>query len=207
MLDGMLRLALVVVGAVVADAAAVRAAPNGRVVRVERDRNLRAVPRLCDLDTTLGGGLCIGAPTPGDLVALIDHERGLAIGEFRIDTAAVAADPWTCTDLVYKVTGTLVAGDPIAIAEAPRVIGLRNLPIERRAVRVLKDQLAPHTHERAELALDTNNDGRTDYMLVRYVCDDTGHASASDHRICFDSYLARAGRLERAHQDIVALCY
>ncbi len=186
-------------------------APAGRVVRVERNRGRAAVPRLCDVQPTAKTGLCVGEPQVGEHVALIDQDKGVALGEFRIESTAAAADPWVCSGqapIIFKVTGAIVAGDVDAIVDAGRIIGLRNLRLDPRAAKVLKDQQAPRSQDKAELAVDVDGNGRLDYMLVRYGCDEHGHPlPSSDRRMCFDTYLERAGKLERAHQDIIQICY
>lgn len=209
MLVVMLRLASV--GFVVGATALAWAAPGGRVVRVERNRGMKAVPRLCDVQPLAKEGLCVGQPSTGDRVALIDQDRGLAIGEFRIDSSAGAADPFVCagaTPVVFKIKGALTSGDPDVVADAGRIIGLRNLTLDPKVARVLKEQTVPGTQERAELALDSDGNGSVDYMLVRYPCDDANNpAPMNDRRFCFDTYLERGGKLVKAHTDNIQLCY
>ena len=161
MLADMLRLACAVLAA--ATAVMAWAAPQGKVVRVERDRGMKAVPRLCDIQPMAKEGLCVGQPTVGDRVALIDQDRGMAVGEFRIDSAVGAADPFVCagtTPVVFKIKGTVTSGDPDVIADSGRTIGLRNLALDPKVARVVKDQTVPGTQERAELALDVDGNGR-----------------------------------------------
>jgi len=205
----MLRLASVVL--VVGATALAGAAPRGgKVVRVERNRGMKAVPRLCDVQPTAKEGLCVGQPNTGDRVALIDQDRGIAVGEFRIDSSAGAADPFVCagtTPSVFKIKGSVTSGEPDVIADAGRIIGLRNLPFDPR-MRVLKDQLVPGSGEKAELALDLDANGTVDYMLVRYNCDDANNpAPNSDRRFCFDTYLERGPKLVKVHTDNIQICY
>jgi len=211
MLVGVLRLVgVILVGTTALAMASPGAARRGRVVRVERPRGA-TVPRLCDVQPTAKTALCVGQPAVGERVALIDQERGVAVGEFRIETTAPATEPWLCPGAsasVYKVSGTIAEGDRATVANASRIIGLRNLELDPRKAAVVKDPPVPPTAERAELALDFTGNGSVDFMLVRYTCDDQGNPTASsDRRVCFDSYLERAGRLERAHQDIIQLCF
>lgn len=187
------------------------AAPNGRVVRVERNRGMKAVPRLCDVQPSAKEGLCVGQPNAGDRVALIDQDRGIAVGEFRVESAGSAADPFVCsgaTPIVFKIKGAVTNGDPDVIADAGRIIGLRNLPFDPK-MKVLKDQLIPgSTTEKAELALDIDGNDSVDYMLVRYGCDDAGNpVPTADRRFCFDTYLQRGGKLVKAHTDNIQICY
>src|SRR5512139_3840070 len=205
----MLRLASVVV---VGCAALAWAAPHGgKVVRVERNRGMKAVPRLCDVQPAAKEGLCVGQPNSGDRVALIDQDRGIAVGEFRIDSAMGAADPFVCSGsqpIVFRVKGSVTSGDPDVIADAGRIIGLRNLSVDPKVARVLKDQLVAGTGEKAELALDIDGNGSVDYMLVRYGCDGANNpVPTSDRRFCFDTYLQRGGKLVKAHTDNIQICY
>lgn len=184
-------------------------APRGRVVRVERPRAV-AVPRLCDVQVATKTGLCVGEPAVGERIALVDQDRGVAVGEFRIESVAPATEPWLCAGAsasVYKISGAIAEGSHGAVANATRVIGLRNLRLAADKAVVVRDAVTPQLGERAELALDYTGDGNVDYMLARYACDEHGAPAASDRRVCFDSYLARGGRLERAHQDIIQLCF
>ena len=205
----MLRLASVVL--VVGATALAWAAPGGKVVRVERNRGMKAVPRLCDVQPTAKEGLCVGQPANGERIALIDQDRGIAVGEFRIDQALGAADPFVCagaTPLVFKVKGAVTSGDPDVIADSGRIIGLRNLSLDPKVARVMKDQPVPGSQERAELALDVDGNGSVDYMLVRYPCDDANNPSpTNDRRFCFDTYLERGGKLVKAHTDNIQICY
>ena len=209
MLAGMLRLGCVVL--VVATAVAAWAAPHGKVVRVERNRGMKAVPRLCEVQPTAKEGVCVGQPNTGDRVALIDQDRGIAVGEFRIDSSAGAADPFVCsgvTPLVFKIKGAVTSGDPDVIADSGRIIGLRNLSLDSKVARVLKDQTVPGTQDRAELALDIDGNGSVDYMLFRYPCDDANNpAPNNDRRFCFDTYLERGTKLVKAHTDNIQICY
>lgn len=205
----MLRLACV--GFLVGAAALAWAAPGGKVVRVERNRGMKEVPRLCDIQPLAKEGLCVGEPNTGDRVALIDQDRGISVGEFRIDSALGPADPFVCSGaapLVHKIKGSVASGDPDVIAESGRIIGLRNLTLKPRVARVLKEQLVPGSQERAELALDVDGNGSVDYMLARYNCDDANNPSpANDRRFCFDTYLERGGKLVKVHTDNIQICY
>lgn len=195
----------------IAWAQATWAAPNGRVVRVERNRGMRTVPRLCDVQPTGKTGLCVGQPNTGERIALIDQDRGVAIGEFRIDTVGAAADPFVCTGatpLVFKITGAVTSGDPDVIADAGRIVGLRNLSLDPKVARAQKDQPVPNSPDKAEIALDVDGNGSTDYMLVRYGCDENNNpVPTADRRFCFDTYLERGGRLVKAHTDNIQVCY
>ena len=205
----MLRLASVVV--IVASALAI-AAPRGggKVVRVERPRGLKEAPRLCDVHPVSKSGLCVGQPRTGERITLIDTERRAPIGEFRIDGSSEAGDPFVCmgtSPTVFQISGALTLGDSDAISDVGRIIGLRNLPYDPRT-RLLQDQRVPGTEEKAELALDVDGDEMVDYMLVRYGCDELGRPLAtSDRRFCFDSYLARGGKLVKVHTDNIQICY
>jgi hypothetical protein len=208
MLGDMLRLAslCLLVGA----SALTWAAPGGKVVRVERNRGMKAVPRLCDVQPTAKEGLCVGQPIPGERIALVDPDRGIAVGEFRIDNVLGPADQYVCagaTPTVFKIKGSVSAGDPDVIADSGRIIGLRNLSIDAKVARVIKDQTVPDSQERAELAVDINGNGTVDYMLAHYSCDNANNPSASDRRLCFDTYLERAGKLVKAHTDNIQICY
>ncbi|MBA3393037.1 MAG: hypothetical protein H0T89_10355 [Deltaproteobacteria bacterium] len=202
----MLRLATVIL---VGATALAGAAPSGRVVRVERGNGLTAVPMYCEIQPTTKGGLCIGTPAAGERVALIDQERAVVVGEFRIDTVGPPGAPFDCPGSaqdVYKITGTVVAGEPAVIAEVERLAGLRNLRLDPRA-RLEKDRPAPDAIHTAQLAIDLTGNGSVDYMLVRYECDQNGNPGNAHNRVCFDSYLERGGRLERTQQHLIKLCY
>ncbi len=198
-------------GLLVLLAATAWAAPGGRVVRVERDRGLRAVPQLCEVTPTSKEGLCIGQPSPGDRIALIDQDRGLPIGEFRIDGWSDAPDPFACTGVaptVFRVKGSVASKDPDLINDAGRIIGLRNLSLDPRVARVIKDQTVPGTQDKAELALDIDGNERIDYMLVKYGCDESNNPMpTADKRFCFDTYLERNGKLVKVHTDNIQVCY
>lgn len=189
---------------------ATASAAPGRVVRVERNRGMKTVPRLCDVQPIAKEGLCVGQPTTGDRVTLIDQDKGLAVGEFRIDSSPGPAQPFVCSGaqpLVFQIKGGLTAGEPDTIADAGRLIGLRNLPFDAR-MRVVKDQQVPGREEKAELSLDVDANGSVDYMLVRYACDDANNPSPlNDRRFCFDTYLERGNKLVKVHTDNIQLCY
>lgn len=204
----MLRLASVVVCLAVG---AGIAAPRGKVVRVERNRGMRVVPRLCDVQPGSKSGLCIAQPTPGERVALIDQERAVVLGEFRIDGTAAETDAFICSGqqpIVFRISGALTAGDPDVIANAGRIVGLRNLSLDPKVARVHKDASVPGTQTRAELGVDVDGNGSLDYALVRYTCDEHGNpAPNNDRRLCFDTYLERGGRLVKAHTDNIQICF
>jgi hypothetical protein len=172
---------------------------------------MKAVPRLCDVQPAAKEGLCVGQPNTGDRVALIDQDRGIIVGEFRIDSTLGAAAPFVCsgtTPTVFQVKGSVTTGDPDKIAESGRIIGLRNLSIDPRVARVMKEQLVPGTQERAELALDIDGNESVDYMLVRYACDEANNPSpTNDRRFCFDTFLERGGKLVKVHTDNIQICY
>jgi hypothetical protein len=182
----------------------------GRVVRVERPRT-KAVPRLCDVQPMAKEGLCVGQPNNGDRISLIDQERGIAIGEFRIDSALGVADPFVCAGaapVVYKMKGALITGDVDVIAGSGRIIGLRNLTLDPKVARVVKGQTEPGGTDLAELALDTDGNDTVDYMLVRYACDESNtRVTNNDRRFCFDTYLERGKKLVKVHTDNIQICY
>lgn len=187
------------------------AAPHGRVVRVERPRGGKAVPRLCDVQPAAKEGLCVGQPNTGDRVALIDQVRGIWIGEFRIDSTQGPADPFVCAGAppaVFKIKGALSAGDPDVIAGAGQVIGVRNLAIDAKVARVVKNETVPGSADPAEVAIDTDGNGSVDFMLVRYPCDDSNKLTPSSERqFCFDTYLERGKKLVKVHTDNIQICY
>ena len=205
----MFRLASV--GFLVGAAALAWAAPQGKVVRVERNRGMKAVPRLCDVQPMAKEGLCVGQPGNGDRVALIDQDRGIPVGEYRIDSTIGAADPFVCagsSPVVFKVKGALASGDPDVIAGSGRIVGLRNLTLDPKIARVVKNQTAPGSSDPAELALDSDGNGSVDYMLVRYSCDESNQlAPTNDRRFCFDTYLERGSKLVKVHTDNIQICY
>jgi hypothetical protein len=201
---------LVLVGLLVVGAASA-APPTGKVVRVERNRGMKAIPRLCDVQPMAKEGLCVGQPGSGERVALIDQDRGIPVGEFRIDSTLGPADPFVCagsTPVVYKISGRLSTGDPDVIQGSGRIIGLRNLAIDPKLTKVVKNQTAPGSTELAELALDIDGNSTVDYMLVRYPCDEANNlAPTADRRFCFDTYLERGGKLAKVHTDNIQICY
>ena len=192
-------------------AAAALAAPGGRVVRIERDRGLKTVPLLCDVQPSAKTGLCIGQPNAGDRVAMVDQDRGIPIGEFRIDSSSAAGDPFSCqgvTPTVFRVTGSITSGEPDLIANAARIVGLRNLTLDAHVAKVLKDATVPGGQDKAELALDIDGNDSVDYMLVRYGCDESGNVvPTADRRFCFDTYLVRNTKLVKVHTDNIQICY
>ncbi len=188
------------------------AAPGGKVVRIERNRGLRTIPRICEVAPVAKNGNCLGQPSPGERVALIDQERALVLGEFRINEAGPAQDAaFACPGVVtsvFRIAGVVSSGDPDVIADSGRVIGLRNLSLDPKVARVLKDQNVPNTQDRADLALDIDGNGRVDYLLFRYFCDEANNpVQTSDRRLCFDTYLERGGHLSKAHTENIQLCY
>lgn len=188
------------------------AAPNGKVVRVERNRGLRTIPRICEVAPVAKTGNCLGQPTVGEHVALIDQERALVVGEFRINDAGPSQDaafacPGTAPS-VFRIGGVVSSGDPDVIADSGRVVGLRNLSLDPRVARVIKEQNVPGTQDKADLALDMDGNGRVDYMLFRYYCDEANNpVQNADRRLCFDTYLERGGRLQKTHTENIQLCY
>jgi hypothetical protein len=191
--------------------AASAAPPPGKVVRVERNRGMKAVPRLCDVQPMATEGLCVGQPGSGERVALIDQDRGIPIGEFRIDSTLGPADPFACagsTPVVYKISGRLSKGDPDVIRGSGRIIGLRNLAFDQKLTKVVKNQTVPGGTDPAELALDIDGNSTVDYLLVRYPCDEANNLSpTADRRFCFDTYLERGGKLAKVHTDNIQICY
>jgi hypothetical protein len=210
----MLRLAsLVVVGAMAPTAWA--APKGGKVVRVERDRGWKTIPRICEIQATGKEGLCVGEPKPGERVALVDQDQDTktdkpAVGEFRIDSSTIDTDRYACpgaTPVVFAVKGALTRG-ATTLFDTGRIIGLRNLRLDPKATRVVKDPKVPGSEDRADLALDLDGNGSTDYMLVRYGCDEYNNRTTTmDARICFDTYLDRGKGLEKAHTENIQLCY
>jgi hypothetical protein len=208
----MLRLlGVILVGAT---ALAASAAPKGRVVRVERPSKQAAVPRFCVLSDT--GSFCLGTPKDGDRVALIDRDRSAVVGELRIDSAIPSALPGQCPTpkpTAFKVTGTIVSGDPDLLSNDHEIFGLRDVTLDRRVARMLTDLPSPrgNTNDEVELAVDADGDSDADYLLLSFPCDAAGAPSnrspSSNGFRCLDTYVERQDKLVRVHQDILASCF
>jgi hypothetical protein len=201
---------LILVGAMTI-AITAAAAPKGRVIRVERPSKLAAVPRFCMLSET--ASFCLGQPKDGDRIALVDRDRSAVVGELRIDSSVAAVFPGLCptpNPITFKITGTIVSGDPDLLSSGHEIYGLRDVTLDRRIARLLADTPSPRGNpsDDVELAIDADGDSDADYLLVSFPCDGAGastHQTGAAYR-CLDTYVERQEKLVRVHQDVIQRC-
>jgi hypothetical protein len=184
------------------------AGPHGKVVRVERQREV-SQPRICGL---LGPTqmICVGEPAQGESIALVDQRRGQIVGTLRAERSSESRDLGICTanpPSIYKVDGTLTEGNPDQIADAGNVMGVRGVRLDGRA-KVLHDVASPSGADSSvEIALDYDGDSQPDLIVTQYSCDTVGASSPlSAGRVCLDTYVRKGAKLERTEQDILQRC-
>ncbi len=189
-----------------------RAAPRGKVVRVQRSEGAGSPPRLCVVMDAPDSLLCIGEPKVGDSLAYMTQATGLPIGEGRIETVAPATRIGACpgkAPVLFDVTATITQGTVDQLTRSQTIV-LRGIKLGSR-VRAVHDYRIPDERaaEQLQIAMDIDGDSRVDLALYNYTCDAAGARSNGGRadRQCFDLYQDRGGRLVRTQHDNIELCY
>ena len=199
-------LALVLVGAL---ALAARAAPRGRVVRVERE-SAATPPRICMIGHGIDSHLCFGQARAGERVRLFSQSAARLRGELVIESVSEATAPRASLCVsggAQLVKGSFTSPDD----DFDSGLGLRGVQLDIKIARVLAGVPAPsgRDDEQIKLALDGDGNGSADLVVTAYTCTPEG-APASGVRgrdaRCFDTHMAHRGKLRRVHQDIVRAC-
>lgn len=181
------------------------AAPNGRVIRVDRGGGPASPPpRICQVHA--GEGKCVGAePRGGQTMLVLDHHQRVA--EVQV-TDAKRAVPG-CENLwnvqVRMVRGRLSDGEKLGVID-----DLVN-PIR---VRLLDPShlVSPSGESGDEVwnAIDRDGDGTADVMVTRFRCDADGRPVTDPANYCLDIWTrdpaARGAKLVRTTQLNFATC-
>ncbi len=191
-------------------------APRGKVVRVERATTRDAAARYCVVNDQPESILCLGtAPDEGEPITYVDPRVGV-IGTARV-TSAQPSKVYPCpgrTPTIFDVSVTLTSGDRDVISSGVTV-ALRGVRLDERA-KVVEDYKPPSPSEQNVLmAIDTDRTGSADIVLVQYTCDaqgtmtplGSGGGGGVVNTQCYDTYVNRGGKLVRAHQDLIEICY
>lgn len=175
----MLRLACVILAVL---SSTVAAAPEGRVVRIERQRIKQTAPILCEVKENLTGTCVGGDPQRGDMIAVVDEKRLLA--EVRIESAKGSTNCPT----VYEIKVELVRG---ALSRRSRAIGFVDPATDVRAARYVSDEKEmtipnadPDTKSFA--GIDRNGDGSADIVLAFARCPGVASTAGSSGIECLE---------------------
>ncbi|MCW5801730.1 MAG: hypothetical protein KIT31_05035 [Deltaproteobacteria bacterium] len=170
------------------------AAPEGRVVRVERSRAPARAPVVCDFDANLEAR-CHGRPAIGDVVVVADATSVLA----EVELTAVTAVASKC-DTLWTVRGALRSGR-LAGPRPSRRLGVFDPASKDRRLRTV-DAEPPtgNPEESVVAAYDRDGDGTPDVLLTRYSCDEHGAIAANGVDTCRDVYARIGDALRRTSQ-------
>ncbi|NVB83662.1 MAG: hypothetical protein HOV81_35135 [Kofleriaceae bacterium] len=207
-----MRVALILVGAVLSASAG--ASPRtgvraGRVVRIERKpAGPTGTPRYCTVSINDNVGYCI-TPTPpeiGSRMTVIDNAR--VLGTIRISSVQGIADGCN-QNTSWMTQGTLESGDLSTPNGA--IIGVIDVGLDPRNAKLVNVDKSPSGHPIGTdtiYAIDNNNDGAADLEFVQFGCDDAGNMSPMPTGLCNEVWSAKAPRgMERVRAERVRTCY
>lgn len=198
-LVGALALALGLARAASADARA----PRGKVVRVERARGSRAVPRICSVQDDKA--FCFGTePAANESIVVLDQTG--VIAEARVVAATSFAGTIPCK-IRWPVTVTFVRGD-LAHLQG-QAIGVIDGELDARRARLFAEDALPASppggsSEKVVLAIDNDADGTPDLELSEYAC--TGAAAQVGRGKCLAEWTRRGGSLARVLELDLSAC-
>ncbi len=203
-----MRVALILVGAVLCASAG--AAPRaGKVVRVERrPAGLTGTPRYCTVSVNDNVGYCITSTPPevGARMTIVDNAR--VLGTIRISQVQAISDGCN-QNTSWMTQGTLESGDLSAPQGA--IIGVLDVGLDPRNAKLVNVDKSPAGHPLGTdtiYAIDNNNDGAADLEFVQFGCDDAGNTSTMPTGLCNEVWSAKAPRgMERVRADRVRTCY
>jgi len=184
-----------------------RAAPHGRVVRVERN-TISVVPRFCSMGGRRGEGTCFGQPREGEVIEVVDQMGKTVRGTFVIESVTEAAELAALGLCVSTGVRTVRGAYGNGADEGGRAWGLRGVKLNRKVARLVDAQPpSGRTDESVNVALDVDGNGRPDVILTQYSCDASGAPSSSGDGRCFDTYMEQHGGMRRVQQDILKTCH
>ena len=160
------------------------AAPQGKVVRVERRVQKSGPIRVCEIRPN-GTGMCFGEqPGKDDVVEVIGDDQVFA--EARVVEAT--SQSATC-DSMWNVKVEVLRGD-LSNSQWTRSIGVIDTRLDRRSARKIpEDKLPPppsgNSEENTIAAIDRTGKGSADIALTRFACDAGGAANPSGSEQCF----------------------
>lgn len=180
------------------------AAPRtkGKVVRVERARVASAIPRICDVRNE-DGGICFGPkPEVGDIVSVLTETR--VIAEVRVtetqDYLPRGGAGGACPGLhAIKVELLRGAFDPDS-----QTVGVVDRDLDIRTARKLPRSRHPESpnrrpEESVQIAIDRQNDGVADILVVQSDCDGQG-------QLCLDEWARVDKKMVRVQQTNFTNC-
>ena len=179
-----------------------RAAPSGRVVRVERAGGSGgAAPRLCEIRGD--SGTCVGdEPKLGQTVVVLDDRHVVAELQVVEATPFVASCPnlWAVKTRAARGTAEDVEG-----------IGVIDAGLNPNRAHVLdKDRLpaSPSRQPGDEVwrAVDRDGDGTADILITRYSCDAAGKPHPGGSTYCIDVWARIGSRMVKTTQLNFAAC-
>ena len=169
------------------------AGPRGRVIRVDRTNDGRAVaPRVCVLHAE--GGMCLGEqPAPGQTVHMLDEQHVVAAVQ------------------IVEATNSLTGCPNVWMVKTREV---NSVPIDSDGVGVIDPHLDPnraHALDKAHMpaspsglsgddvwqAIDSDGDGSADIVVTRYGCDSAGKPATRASTYCIDVWARTGSRMTR----------
>ena len=198
------RLALALIVAALALPAAAAPRPRGKVVRVERTRGMRAIPRVCDVRSDRGG-TCLGSqPQIGDVISVLDENGVIADVRITEVTPFSAGGQTLSCQTVWNIQTEVERGDLAAVSM--RTIGLVDPDLHPRRAHVMpRERLPPPPSGREDdtvmVAVDRDGDQKPDLVISQGRCD--GQSSSSP---CLDQWARVGGRMTRVQQTNFTTC-
>lgn len=200
----MSRLALVLVAAAYGAPATAAPRARGKVVRVERTRSSKAVPRICDVRGDRSG-TCLGSqPQIGDLVNVLDESGVIAQARILEITPFTAGGQASTCDSMWNIRTDVVRGDLAGLTS--RTVGLVDADLHPQRAHLLpRDQLPPpptgRDDETVMVAVDRDDDGAPDLVLTQTTCE-----ASLGGGMCIDQWTRSDGRFKRVQQTDFASC-
>jgi hypothetical protein len=177
------------------------AAPEGKVVRVERVRKVETTPIICSLRQGANERYCFGpSPRPGDIVTVVDDKQLLA--EYRVDSVKPASK--SC-EVMWQIEGELVRGQ---LTSSSDTVGLIDASADPRTLRQISrgDLRAPVPDPgvRPVIGLDRNGDGDADIVITQASCAQAGNHGRGE---CFDFWVKRDKGMKSVFSANLQACF
>jgi hypothetical protein len=197
-----LRALVAVISAAVATGAAAR---PGRVVRVVRGHGGARTPRICQVSPAASTGTCFGlAPRVGEPAIILTSTGASA----RARITAVEAHADSCQNVTdWKIT--IVGAEQLS--DVGQATAYLDLPFDPSRTAMIDTGGLTSPGERAGEqvlnAIDRTADGRPDFEVVAYACDDHGDlATLRMDGYCVDYWTEERGAWSKLRHDFVKSC-